>query len=447
MASFDTKRFFIVVAKFVAFVAVFYVICLVIAWAARDDSATYTRALMSEFHKDKQVDTIFLGPSHVAHAILPSLYDELRGGGHSFCLGTPSQPVLGAVAVMKEALQSHNIKYVYMECDFGHAHDKDVPYWQREPGKSEFLVHHYLKNKRAKWEYVCSALPPNWWLNDFLPIGKMQLLDLDPRYVYKTVHSKITGEYYDGAKPDLEGAAYGGRGCVLDDEVIPPNSIEGDLNKPPLLVSDVSQTWIDAIDEMIELCKEHGIECIFYTTTCTIYYVITRTGGKYADFNDWYNDFFRERGCQYYDFTLFKGADTSDHCFYDDDHLNKYGVVEFTKNFATLMNIASKEERQALFYPTYSQKIADEKARVLGLLFDETDNRVLKYKAVCVNCDESLVAFDILVQENGHEAKYFEDTKATVVDVPKNGGKIIIDTKYNGERQGHFVKEYSFMIE
>lgn len=84
MFSIDLKRLAVVVAKFVVFVAVFWGVCAAIEWCTVDDYDQFIGLSMPEFHKDKAVNTIFVGGSYVSHGVLPSLLDNIvnkAGGG------------------------------------------------------------------------------------------------------------------------------------------------------------------------------------------------------------------------------------------------------------------------------------------------------------------------------------------------------------------------------
>ena len=74
----------IIFVKFIVFIAIFYVLCTLVAFLLCDEEGSYSRIFMHEMYEAKRIDTVFLGASHVSHGVLPSLLDELTGE-ETFC--------------------------------------------------------------------------------------------------------------------------------------------------------------------------------------------------------------------------------------------------------------------------------------------------------------------------------------------------------------------------
>lgn len=361
---------------------------------------------------------------------------------HSFCLGSDDQPPLGTLAIIKDAVSTHKIRRVFIDCDIYQVHKKDTPYWQKKPSTIKMFTYRYLKNEKAKWEYIFADISPEYWFNAAFPIVKVKnSLDILPKCVYRLAKKKLRGNYFILTPYEAKYYIYGGQGCTMSKNIVAENSMVV-VQEFAVYPDEISQEWVRSIDKIIAFCKKNGVECTFYSAPKNICHTVWFKD-HYEDFYAWYKHFFEERGYEYWDFSLFKTFDTREHNFYNMAHLNKDGILEFTRAFADFLITNGTAEKSTLFYPTYSAMLSNERARVAGLYFDESRKDILQFKAVSVNCDEALITFDITILEDGQATRVFKNTTNTSVPIPKSSGKIIIDTKYCGNKQGHFEKSYS----
>lgn len=431
-----SKRFLL---KLVLFISIFFSITAFLSLFLINDLNTYTRVLMHEFYSQKNIDVLFCGASHVSHGINPKVADKILGLD-TFNSGTPNQGLDGTYTLLREAERLYSLKSVFVELDFATA--ATAPYSKSESSKSNFLVSHYLKNPKAKLDYILSSTSPKYYLNSFLPIGKDKLIDLNPLSVLAMAKSRFTGEYfkYSYKKSDSE---YAGKGCVLDDDAVKEGSFWSGPVKP-IYVSAIDSEWKETIVKIIKLCKKKNISLAFYQNPSTDFYLVEKQ--TYDDYISLIKNLLSEYNVPYYDFSLIKSEylQLADSDFADDNHLNRQGIDKFTKLFCNFYT-ATEQEKETMFYSSLAEKHSAQSPRIYGLIIDENkDEGFFTLKPVFNRRDTSLVSYDvfaydstsgneILVAEKSGECKFYYPSKMS--------GIIKITSYYNGVVQ-NFVEKY-----
>lgn len=428
--------------KAAVFAAVFYALCAVTAFFVRNDADTYTRTLMHELHNQEGIDVLFCGASHVSHGLYPAVMDG-RLGLRTFCTGTPFQSIEGTYAVLQEAASMYRLKRVFLECDFAVSCRGDRSYWEREPSKGTFLAAHYLKNPRVKIAYVLSSVPPRYWLNAVLPLGRESLLDLNPASVFNTARSKLSGEYWRYECRPV-GAEYGGRGCVFDDDVVENGTFSSGYVEP-LDLDKIGSGWKDTVDRIIAFCRENGIQLDFYSNPSTDFYLTEkRNYGQYVRF---LKAFLAERGFRYYDFSLCRPEYLAleDCDFSDDNHLNRSGILKFTSVFCDFFSGAVAE--RDLFYDSWEEKLAAQPERIYGLMFTEGDGADTLFVTPVTNrCDPALITYDVSARADrgGAETALLSGAREPVIRCPANGsGVLTVTAYYGGERHCRVTRHFT----
>ncbi|MGN0729895.1 hypothetical protein [Treponema sp.] len=428
--------------KFIIFIAIFFLLSGLLSTVLINDVNAYTRVLMHEFYNQERIDVLFCGASHVSHGINSTVADKKLAGGEyrSFSTGTPSQSLNGTYAILREAIRLYDLKDVFVELDFATA--TTSLYSKSEPSKSTFLVAHYLQNPAAKIEYLAGATSPKYYLNSLLPIGKEKLIDLNPASVLYVLKSKISGEYYK-YQYKSDDSVYAGKGCVLDDEVVEEGSLYSEPVNP-IPVKDISREWKETVLKIIRLCDEKKIRLCFYQNPSTNFYLLEKQN------YDEYIAFIREILCEYdvpyYDFSLLKPEylDLCDSDFFDDNHLNKYGIEKFTNIFCDFYN-KSETERLEMFFSTYSEKLSLLPPKIYGHIIEEDkENASFSILPVMNNCDDSLVEYDVTAYSGGKEIPIARNSSDRCFYYPENSsGKIKVISYYDKVQQTSFTKYYS----
>lgn len=433
-----SKRFLF---KFILFALIFLCVSFFLSLFIINDLNTYTRILMHEFYSQKNIDVLFCGASHVSHGINPVVMDKTLGL-ETFNSGTPSQGLDGTYILLREAERLYNLKDVFVELDFATA--TTTPYSKSEPSKSNFLVSHYLKNPKAKLEYMLYSTSPKYYLNSILPIGKEKLINLNPLSVFAMFKSRLTGEYfkYGYKKSD---SVYAGKGCVLDDEMVQQGTLWSEPVNP-IPVASIDNEWKETIIKIIEFCKEKKIKLVFYQNPSTDFYLAEKQ--TYDDYIALIRSVISEYNVPYYDFSLLKPEylELQDSDFFDDNHLNKYGIDKFTSLFCRFY-ISTEQEKEKMFYSSLAEKHSVQSPRIYGLIIDENkDEGFFTVYPVSNRSDTSLVSYDvsaydsasgneILIAEKSVECKFYYPSKMS--------GIIKITSYYNGVVQNSVEKYFT----
>lgn len=433
----------------IAFVGVFYLLCVLLAFVCRDDTDTYTRAMMRELHSNEKIDALISGGSHVSHGLYPKMIKELCGA-NIMCTGTPNQPIDGTYAILKETLSLHpEVKRVFIECDFAAANGGEMQ-GTGAPNKGFFLVYNYLKEPLVKLDYMRRSIHPRYYLNCLIPIGKESLLDISPKRVCRTVCAKITGEYWRGV-PRIKDGIYAGGGCVIDE-----SKIEGGLSSDliyPIDIDGIGFTWKSAIKDMAQLCQKQGIKATFFSNPSTDYYLTEK--GNYDEYLQFLRRYLSSLGYEYYDFSLIKEniCCFTDENFFDDNHLNRSGIQKFSAlfcEFVKMLDSGKLQDKSVMFYNTFAEKTASQKPRVYGLMFDEAKDKKSISIFPVMNRDETDgVTYSVMAEVEGKTialkaVQNASDKKRTVVHYPEQtSGKIVIDYFLHGKKQGTVSEHYT----
>ena len=436
------QRRFVLSVKIVLFGIIFFAISAFLSFFFINDLNTYTRVLMHELYAQKNIDVLFCGASHVSHGINPVVADK-KLGLSVFNSGTPNQSLNGTYTILCEAIRLYNLKDVFVELDFATA--STTPYSKAEPTKSTFLVAHYIKNPKAKLDFIFSSTSPKYYLNSLLPIGKEKLIDLNPASVFAVTKSKLTGEYYE-YRYEKNDSVYAGKGCVLDDDAVFPGTLWSEPVNP-IPVKSINQEWEDKIVKIIKLCKEKNINLAFYQNPSTDFYLTEK--GNYDEYISFIRNFISAYDVPYYDFSLLKPEylELLDSDFFDDNHLNKYGIEKFTNLFCDFYD-KNELERREMFYSTFAEKKAAQPPKIYGLIIqDDKDNGFFTVVPVENHCDKNLISYDVVAFVSGggeEEISIAEKSSESKFFYPKNSsGKIRITSFYNGTQQNCITKYYT----
>lgn len=161
-------------------------------------------------------------------------------------------------------------------------------------------------------------------------------------------------------------------------------------------MNPISSYWKDYVIKIINLCKENDIELFFYTTPLSDFLLYQL--GNYEDHHNEMKSFLENLGYYFYDFNLLKPEySMSDSDFYDDNHLNKYGIKKFTECFCSVF--AENMDLEDVFYKTYSEKKLNSKDRIFGLLITNLDNTFC-LKPITNVSDLSRIKYSVTLKNN-----------------------------------------------
>lgn len=418
--------------KITAFVAIFYVLCLAVAFLLRDDSGSYTRLLMHELYEQDNIDILYCGASHVSHGITAKVADRMSGR-NNFSSGTPSQSIKGTYAILRQATKLYDIEKVFLEIDFAVATQAAAKY--RSGFTADYLIAQYIRDPAIKWSYLFSVTSPKYYVNTILPIGKDKQMTLNPQSLFLRAKSIFDGSYFRYEYVE-DGFEYDGKGCVLDLEPVRNGTFFDYKEKGRILVEAVSDDWKNTVDDIIALCKEKGIELIFYSQPCSDFYLHEK--GNYDEYYDFCKEFTSSRGFDYYDFNLAKEKyqKLEDEDFRDNNHFSKQGVYKWTKIFCDYF-FTGAIPKDDMFHTSYAEKIAAQEDRIYGLhMLASNDKKSMTIRPIVNHVDESRITYDVLIDDGNGETLLAERTFDTKIQLPAGkSGTVRVVSYLDGARQ------------
>ena len=429
--------------KIIAFVFVFFILTWIVAFFCKDDANSYARVLFHEFYEQEKIDYLICGASHVSHGVEANRASDSFGKA-VFNIGTPSQQIDGTLAILRQAVKSYRIEKVFLELDFAIATDRPVS--ERNGFKAEYIVAGGLKDKAIKADYLLHCSRPIYYLNSFLPIGKDKMMTLNPKKVGKKLRSLLNGDYFKYQYGD-EDSEYAGKGCVLDVGEIADGTFSNYYREGMIDLSGISDDWKNTVDKIIALCRENGIELIFYSMPGSDFYLNER--GNYDEYYAFCRDFCAERGFRYYDFNLARPelCALSDSDYHDDNHLSKKGVYRWTEIFCDFFS-EKYTEADALgtyFYASYAEKMATQSDRIFGLYLIQSDDRTtLEITPLSNHVSPSRITYDVYAIFGGEETLLARNSINTSAALPSGkSGKIRVVSYIDGIKQNDCTERFA----
>lgn len=339
----------VIFGVFIIISAVF-VINSVLSYILIDDLDDEVRYAMHELYEQEEIETLFLGSSHVFCGYDPRILDEISGE-NTYLAATPVQKVDGSYYLLKEALKNNQIKKVYL--DMFYLQYRDIP---AERGSIQmqwiYCITDNMKNNWNRIEFLLNASDCENYIEGFLPSARYGNYLLDRKRIERVIKSKRSSEYinYENVPSAFYKGAYVIPGGVGNPEMI------ADLDNLEVAESIISEYSLKYLNKIVELCKEEEIELVLVTTPFTDFYV--QALGNYNTFYAYMKEYAKTNAIEYCDFNLCRPEllvmEKDD--FVDYHHLSGKGAVKYSTVFAEMMASYDKMERQELFYDSVQEK-------------------------------------------------------------------------------------------
>lgn len=322
-----------------------------------DDTMTISRMMMHELYtQEKNVDVLFCGASHCQLGFDTEVTDTGMGLS-TFNAGSSSQGLETSLALIKEAAAYYDLKQVYVDLDYSIV-------MRDEPNlESIYIISDYMRPSFRKASYLLNATPFEYYLNSFMPLHKGRGYRTKPAEILETVRKKALPGYrnYTDADP-----SYAGKGHIASKTAVEDGTLWS-YETDAAIGTDIPETQKKYLQQIIDFCRKKGIQLTFVSVPVTDFHLVQI--GNYDAYVDALRSFLSEYGASYYDFNLCRQealALDRDSLFNDDNHLNQDGSRLFSEAFSLVFTAQTGKE--AFFYDSYADKLADIEPRVLGLI-------------------------------------------------------------------------------
>lgn len=389
------------IAAVVVICATFVAGWAILGYMVVDDSKNFTRLTMHEFYEQDHIDAVFIGASHCSVGINPMVLDD-KLQMNTYNLGSAGQPIDLTYLLLKEAIQSKDVKHVYVDLSYSMAEKTER---KRENPDKLYIITDYMKPSLRKYEYLFCQFETDLWANNVF-YARRKWEDLfDSEYVAKTLVKKQKDSYKNYDSVNNGEREYIGKGYVTIPKAIPDGTYFTSKGYRIIDTENMSQEWIDTVLAMVDYCDKHNVELTFISVPePTIINVNNR---------DLFNEFVAQvldgTGVEFYDFNLMRKEyweDTSTY-FLDDNHMNEAGSTLFSELFGDFINGDISEEE--LFYSSMKEKLADLEPTVYGIVFATTQRDGVKTYGLRIVSNREEMEYKVTAKLDSGETYVMQD--------------------------------------
>ncbi len=442
-----------IIFKISAFLLLCYYINSVFSILLVNTSSWSRYAIVGMYNESENIDILCLGSSHCFHSIQPLILDEYTEQ-YSYNLGTGSQRMNSAYALLVEANKTNEISTVYLECFYELWNNDGIIAGKHEDitDISETInVADYMRFSLNKIEYLLEATDSKYYANTFIPARRHWGKIFDISYIIENIQRQL--ESNTESEESLNSRGFSSS--------LTQSKVEGDFivmgEFIPLSSEWIGGDYLEDLYQIAEYCEENSIELILYSAPMPNFYIL-RQGGSYDDYVNRMEDIAEEIGSQYYDFNLCRTEylNLEDGDFADDNHLNINGSTEFSHLFGDFFygDLNCSED---IFYDSYAEKLSSMEERVFGLViepFEENrENKEYVIRPVTnLEEDNSRITYTIInhVEQISEEERVEveseilqEESNNAWIELPLDQmGSIEIYVYLDGEETNHVTFEY-----
>lgn len=355
----------------------------------------YERIKWHSFYEHSgEIETAFVGSSHVYFDIDPEMYTEMSGS-KSFDLAGPLLRLSASYYTIKEAIRYNNLDRIYLELYYLPSTEGVDGTWEKDSYTNDWRTTDYMRTSInsiiAKLDLGIST---EHYADMFLPFVRYREHLFDVEYMKETIAKKnsldyINYKYHDEVDGIVEIRDMGYKYATkkLDEKdrfCMQERGITEERNLYP-----VAEEYLNRI---IRLCKREGIELTFFISP--IYPVQVASVENYDAYSRRISQIAEQNGIEFYDFNLIKTQFfdfANQDIYYDLGHLNSDGAKKFTKLF---WKVVCSDNSDMYFEDSIENKWGNMESTFFGV-----------YKKLCIENGECLFAFCI-VDSNDKNLEY-----------------------------------------
>lgn len=303
-----------------------------------DDTSSQTRVTFHDFYDEGTVDYLFVGPSHTIHAInAVSLSKTLDAS--VFNLATSSQDFIGGYYVLKDAIETGDIRHVIYEVSISRFEIEETL------EVKTYIISDYMKSQWIRAQYLTDALGSDQYPNGFFRLRR----NFDPQNPPTAEKfAKVYTNKQDEAYLAYEGTEdYFGKGQWSEptswayEGTAALNTREWNLDNFPL--EQIQPKEWEYFLKIIQLCKEKDVDLTFYIPPYSDLYLMRFE--QYEEITQRVYDAAAENGITVVDLNLAKKEylpiEISD--FFNSDHVNDAASVKIAAFFTQYLKDPDKD--------------------------------------------------------------------------------------------------------
>lgn len=437
-----------IIVKFILLMSLLLLISSTLKYVLVDDAEDNFRGKMLNFYAQDNIDTLFLGSSHVFCGINTDILEE-KWNEDVYLAATSVQKPDASYYLLKEAVKNHKIKRVFLDMYY-HQYRDNPDERTAEQLKYIYCVSDYMNWSWDKVEFIWNACPIESMLRAFIPAIRYgdNLLDFD--YIDRVVKSKNHDDYRN---PVIDITDKGYRGGDINGEYTKIGegnfvTIIDTKEEPEIVIPPISDYSLKYLKKIIELCKENNIELVLFTTPMTDF--IVNVLDNYDDFHNYVEKLAKDNKIEFLDFNLYNPnfGEFSDEMHSDDHHLNAFGAYYFSELLSEcISDYENGTKINNRFCETFEEKQKKENSRFYGILLEKTGH---SYHIVPIqNTNEELKKknryFVSVAKEEAADNSYIIPINDDVFEIDETGIFIIkvktVDYDGNVHEASTYVNE------
>lgn len=290
-----------------------------------------------------ELDVLICGASQAQRGISPAVLDE-ELGCNSYNIGSPLMTLKGRYHILKKEVERNPVKTVIIElCYDTMARDRAVV----GPEGDYYMLGRFTTFGERTEYFLSSARFEEYaeFYCDTLQRGIQAWKDRGEKEIGTSENYETKGFAPLATEPI---------------EMIAPE----DYNKEEIQTNIVEENMV-YLDKMFELCQENDIKVIMVATPLADAAVLGYD--KLDEIHAMYQEISQKWGCEYYNFSLYKGKSQmfkDSDSFYDRNHLSAVGAETFSRLLAQVVaDSLDGKTSYELFHDTFAE--AQEEATFL----------------------------------------------------------------------------------
>ena len=281
------------------------------------------------------LDLIICGASQAQRGIAPAILDEHLGSS-SYNIGSPLMTIKARYTILKKELSRNDVKLVILElCYDALTRDRDVV----GPEGDLYMMGRFTSFGERLRYFLSSAR-----LEEYA--------DIHYDILYRGRMSKdVWGSYPIGSSDSYEMRGFE----PLDPE--PIEMIPEEKLHQEAILTDIVDENLTYLEKILALCRDQEIPVIMVATPLSDSAILSYDSLDVI--HDFYTGISREWGCEYYNFSLYKGKSDlfpDSGAYYDRNHLGASGAEVFSGLLAQVIeNSRTGVDSSQLFYRSYAE--------------------------------------------------------------------------------------------
>lgn len=430
------KKFISFIIKFIVFVLILVGINRILEYILVEDYEDEFRAHMHEMYNQENIDTLFLGSSHVFSSTDPRILEEMWGEDVFLASSSVQKPDV-SYYLLKEATKHYDLDRVFLDMYYFQFREEDSAERNNELLKYIYAVSDYMNPSFDKISFILDAVPRENWLRAFLPAIRYSDKLFDLEYIDTVVKAKKSDNYRNYSV----GNSYKGFfGISTTEETANDDrywlQLADDLGYELVCEENIKAYSRKYLDKIISLCKEKNIELVLYCVPMTDYHLAVL--GNYDQYTNYVKELAKDNDIEFYDFNMLSPeyASFDDRMFGDTHHTNYDGAEYFTQKLGELINRKKQgEDIDKYFCNSVEDKLNLEEKRILGFLLKHLDNNEFSVEALA---NYEATGFEYQVQVASFKDDMVDGEQLQILDygegdkfaLPSNGNyEIVINAR------------------